>query len=251
MGSSLWIAIVLFIHPVLPETISEIFGDDFLEDSLYFESGPFGSNNDGTWFTDFRQMLDGSRFEPRHWPDAINLRAGQGIDGIQLSYGSYRGLWHGGREGGFLNKIRLYNGDRITKVTGRSGIGPGAQVDQLTFHTQTGQVLGPYGGEGQRWSRHFVAKPREIYSELSGKRLPCYLGWISGKADYNRLTAISFHWKCPKLERAAEELVPTTWTYPWDPWEPPRNSAIKTSSSNWMLFIVTCYSLAILFYAIT
>ena len=56
-------------------------GDDFLEDSLYFESGPFGSNNDGTWFTDFRQMLDGSRFEPRHWPDTINLRAGQGIDG--------------------------------------------------------------------------------------------------------------------------------------------------------------------------
>ena len=59
----------------------------------------------------------------------------------------------------------------------------------------SGQVLGPYGGEGQRWSRHFVAEPREIYSELSGKRLPCYLGWISGKADYSRLTAISFHWK--------------------------------------------------------
>ena len=63
------------------------------------------------------------------------------------------------------------------------------------FHFCSGQVLGPYGGEGQRWSRHFIAKPREIYSELSGKRLPCYLGWISGKADYSRLTAISFHWK--------------------------------------------------------
>ena len=64
-------------------------GDDFLEDSLYFESGPFGSNNDGTWFTDFRQMLDGSRFEPRHWPDTINLRAGQGIDGYVLVFPSH------------------------------------------------------------------------------------------------------------------------------------------------------------------
>ena len=42
---------------------------------------------------------------------------------------------HGWAEGGELHKIRLYDGDMITKVTGRRGLGPGALVDQLTFHT--------------------------------------------------------------------------------------------------------------------
>ena len=52
-----------------------------------------------------------------------------------MFYGNYRGYFHGG-EGGLLHKIRLYNGDRIVKVTGRAGIGPGADIDQLTFHTR-------------------------------------------------------------------------------------------------------------------
>ena len=54
---------------------------------------------------------------------------------IQIFYGNYQGYFHGG-EGGFLHRIRLYNGDRVTKVTGRAGIGPGADIDQLTFHTR-------------------------------------------------------------------------------------------------------------------
>ena len=37
---------------------------------------------------------------------------------IQLFYGSYRGDYHGGL-GGLLTKLRLYNGDKISKVTGR------------------------------------------------------------------------------------------------------------------------------------
>jgi len=197
---------IFFLKSVSSETISEIVGDDFLDDSVYFESGPYGSNNDGSWFTDFRQKLDGSRFEPRHWPDTINVRAGQSIDGIQVTYGAYRGYFHGGRDGGYLNKIRLYNDDKITRVTGRSGLGPGAQVDQLTFYTRNGKTMGPFGGEG---GRGFVAEPPEIFSPLSGKRLPCYLGWISGQSDYNRVTAISFHWRCPKYERPAEALVPS------------------------------------------
>jgi len=54
---------------------------------------------------------------------------------IQFFYGTYRGDFHGG-EGGQLVKIRMYHGDRINRVTGRAGIGPGAEVDQLTFHTR-------------------------------------------------------------------------------------------------------------------
>ena len=54
---------------------------------------------------------------------------------IQIFYGNYQGFFHGG-EGGFLHRIRLYNGDRIIKITGRAGIGPGADIDQLTFYTR-------------------------------------------------------------------------------------------------------------------
>ena len=57
----------------------------------------------------------------------------------------------------------------ITKVTGRRGLGPGALVDQLTFHTEKGHVFGPYGGSG---GYSFTAKPPNS---------DCYLAWISGK----------------------------------------------------------------------
>ena len=54
---------------------------------------------------------------------------------IQILYGPYHGGVHGG-EGGKLHRARLYEEDRITSVTGRRGIGPGAGIDQLTFHTK-------------------------------------------------------------------------------------------------------------------
>ena len=57
------------------------------------------------------------------------------IFSIQMFYGTYRGENHGGL-GGQLYKIRMYHGDRIIRVTGRAGVGPGAEVDQLTFHTK-------------------------------------------------------------------------------------------------------------------
>ena len=70
-----------------------------------------------------------------HWHYLEWALIGKLIFRIQMFYGNYRGYYHGG-DGGFLNKIRLYNGDRITKVTGKAGIGPGADIDQLTFHTR-------------------------------------------------------------------------------------------------------------------
>ena len=42
---------------------------------------------------------------------------------------------HGWSDGGRLHKIRLYDGDKIVKVKGTRGIGPGATVDSLTFFT--------------------------------------------------------------------------------------------------------------------
>ena len=57
-----------------------------------------------------------------------------GLFSIQVTYGPYTGGFHGG-EGGTLERLRLYHGDKIVRVTGRRGIGPGAGIDGLTFHT--------------------------------------------------------------------------------------------------------------------
>jgi hypothetical protein len=65
----------------------------------------------------------------------INVRAGGRVDNLQLFYGGYDGRPHGG-QGGQLHRLRLYEGDRIVRVTGRAGLGPGAGIDQITFHTK-------------------------------------------------------------------------------------------------------------------
>ena len=57
----------------------------------------------------------------------------------------------------------------------------------------SGTIYGPYGGNGGRF---FEAIPPEPYTR-EGKRIHCFLGWISGQSD-QRLDGISFHWKCPK-----------------------------------------------------
>jgi hypothetical protein len=56
---------------------------------------------------------------------------------IQISYGPYEGRLHGSDDGGELHKMRMYDGDKIVRITGRRGIGPGAGIDQLTFYTKT------------------------------------------------------------------------------------------------------------------
>jgi hypothetical protein len=120
-------------------TISQIYGEEILDEWKVYVSGPYGSRSykDGDFFTDFHQSLNGRSVEPNHWPDAINLRSGDSIDAIQIFYGNYRGRLHGWEDGGGeLHKIRLYDGDKIIRVIGRRGIGPGASIDQLTFHTK-------------------------------------------------------------------------------------------------------------------
>lgn len=167
-------------------TISQIYGEAVLGHWNVYVSGPYGSTSekDGEFFTDFRQSLNGRSVQPNHWPNGINVRSGGSIDALQFFYGNYHGRMHGWENGGALHKIRLYDGDKIIKVTGRRGIGPGALVDQLTFYTSEGNVFGPYGGSG---GYAFTAQPPAN---------DCFLAWISGKANL-RLDSVAFHWRCP------------------------------------------------------
>ena len=55
---------------------------------------------------------------------------------LQILYEGHPGARHGGSDGGQLHRLRLYNGDRVIRVTGRSGLGPGGGIDQITFHTK-------------------------------------------------------------------------------------------------------------------
>jgi len=184
----LCLKLLLLSQSVSAFTISQIYGEQILDQWNVFVTGPYGSSSekDGEYFSDFRQTLNGRSVQPNHWPNGINIRSGGSIDAIQFFYGNYHGRLHGWAEGGELHKIRLYDGDMITKVTGRRGLGPGALVDQLTFHTEKGHVFGPYGGSG---GYSFTAKPPNS---------DCYLAWISGKANL-RVDSISFHWRCPAV----------------------------------------------------
>ena len=59
---------------------ASLLGDEILNLSTYYESGPYGGTQGGEWFTDFYQSLDGRTIRPNHWPDAINIRSGGRID---------------------------------------------------------------------------------------------------------------------------------------------------------------------------
>jgi len=61
-------------------TFHTVSGSEITAGDSYFSSGPYGSEWEGEWFTDFWQSLDGSRIRPDHWPDAMNVRYGQRID---------------------------------------------------------------------------------------------------------------------------------------------------------------------------
>ena len=63
------------------QTFLILSGEEMMGDSLYYETGPYGSFKDGSWFTDFRQDLNGRHWQPIHWPEIINIRAGEAIDG--------------------------------------------------------------------------------------------------------------------------------------------------------------------------
>ena len=68
-----------------------------------------------------------------------------------------------------------------------------SNTNNLFLFPISGRTYGPYGGNG---GHYFEAIPPEPYTR-GGKKIHCYLGWISGQSD-RRLDGISFHWKCPK-----------------------------------------------------
>jgi len=174
---------------------SDAIRDSYQGQVRWAQSGPYGSAGGPRVepFTDWWDSLDGTIYFPTHDPDQINIRAGGSIDSIQMFYGGKPGGHHGGL-GGHLHRLRLFSGDRIVRVTGRAGLGPGAGVDQLTVHTSNGRVLGPFGGTGG------VAFDTGDWS-----RSGCSLGFISGWAD-QRLDSIVFHWRCPRGPQQFSDL---------------------------------------------
>jgi len=174
---------------------SDAIRDSYQGQVTWAKSGPYGSAGGPRVepFTDWWDSLDGTIFFPTHDPDQINIRAGGSIDAVQVFYGGKPGGHHGGL-GGHLHRLRLFSGDRIVRVTGRAGLGPGAGVDQLTLHTSSGRQLGPFGGTGG------VAFDTGDWS-----RSGCSLGFISGWAD-QRLDSIVFHWRCPKGPQQFSDL---------------------------------------------
>ena len=114
-------------------SISVIPGAENIGRLRVIESGPYGGDG-GEWFTDWWESLDGMDYQPKHPVQQVNIRAGGRVDQITMLYGGWRGRPHGG-EGGALHRLRLYQGDRIIRVTGRRGIGPGAGIDQLSLYT--------------------------------------------------------------------------------------------------------------------
>ena len=87
-------------HTINAFTISQIYGEEFLEHWNIYVTGTYGttSQKDGEFFTDFKQSLNGRSVEPSHWPSGINIRSGESIDAIQIFYGNYRGRLHGWQE---------------------------------------------------------------------------------------------------------------------------------------------------------
>ena len=78
----------------------------------------------------------------------LNIRAGEYVDALQCIWSTpagstVSGTQHGGG-GGSLNQISLDMNEYIVRVDGRSGI----YIDQLTFTTNVGRKIGPFGGGG-------------------------------------------------------------------------------------------------------
>ena len=93
MSVDFYLKLLFLSHSTSAFTISQIYGEQVLEQWNIFVSGPYGSTSekDGEFFTDFRQSLNGRSVQPNHWPNGINIRSGGSIDAIQLFYGNYYG----------------------------------------------------------------------------------------------------------------------------------------------------------------
>merc|ERR1711971_973080 len=122
---------VLVTLPVTILTQGQGTGDAWRE----IVTGPYGGPG-GEWFTDWWESVDGHDYHPKRPPQQITVRAGGRVDMLQILYEGHSGARHGGSDGGQLHRLRLYNGDRVIRVTGRSGLGPGGGIDQITFHTK-------------------------------------------------------------------------------------------------------------------
>jgi len=113
-----------------------------LDSGCTHAEGPYGGGG-GSAFTELLDDCEATVISGR-------VRHGKYIDGIQLTYQYANGQHHtGGSYGGTGGSestfdIDVDGGERITTILGRSG----RYVDRLQFITNTGRVIGPFGGSG-------------------------------------------------------------------------------------------------------
>ena len=110
----------------------------------------------------------------RVWVDGENYTSG-----IQVEYGNDWGESHGGSEGEMI-EITLSEEETLDEVLGSIGE---KGIQSLKFISSLSDY-GPYGGE--------IAENPKFASEKEG----CYVIYISGRVDNDRIDLLDFHYKC-------------------------------------------------------
>jgi hypothetical protein len=107
------------------------------------------------------------------------------IGGIQVFYSNGQHPIHGCNTSKEAIEFRMDKDERITKID----IGAGFLIDSLTFHTNKGDVFGPYGGTGGATSSD---TPQGGSGHLAG-----ISGTIVQTQGLQALTKLRFTWACP------------------------------------------------------
>ena len=129
--------------------------------------------NGGTKFTDVPPP-DVLISAIRVWVDGENH-----VSGIQMEYGGVWGKSHGGTRGKKF-EVTLGGEEKLEEVDGSIGE---KGIESLKFIGSKSDY-GPYGGE--------VAE-----SKFASAKPGCYVIYISGKVDNDRIDSLDFHYKCP------------------------------------------------------
>ena len=110
--------------------------------------------------------------------DGIRVKSGRTVDWVQFRYGSRGWAPARGNLGakGNYTEVTLPAGEFFTRVDYRAG----GRVDQVKFISNTGRVVGPFGGDG--------GSPGS-YSVTAGEKLGCMMGHQGSELDRLTLTS--------------------------------------------------------------
>ena len=165
---------------------------DIIEEGPFVQCGKhvFGCHNCkcGSSFTDRNVAHHGglpTQIRVSYGDDPYTTDINTIVQGIQITYGNKKGIYHGNHGNGLEEKVcNLTLGENITMVEGSAGlrIRDSQWLQQIKFHTTNGNICGPYGGHvGEQWSSSFKG---------------CNLFYISGTILTQSISSITFHWKC-------------------------------------------------------